>query len=96
MHFHGPNVVICKLFFRYQQMPLIGAYLYLSTLDHIPDLEDALNCLSGRYHVVLGGLNVDIGRLRNPRDQQVADFLSYFDLVGLLKHFRQQLCCLNL
>ena len=39
-----------------------------------------------------GDLNADIGRLRNPWDQQVAAFLELFGLVDLLVHFQQHLC----
>ena len=67
--------------------PLIGALLLPSMLDHLPDLEDYLNRFVGRDPVVLGDLNADIGRLRNPTYQQVAEFLASFELVDLLSHF---------
>ena len=37
----------------------------------------------------MGYLNADIGRLQNPRNQQVADFLASFRLVDLLSHFKK-------
>ena len=42
MHFHRPNMVKCKVVFGGQRTPFIGAYLPPSTLDHLPDLEEAL------------------------------------------------------
>ena len=70
-------------------MPLIRAYLPPSTLDHLPNLEEALNRFPDRDPVVLGELNADIGCLRNPRNQKVADFLALFGIVDLLDHFIQ-------
>ena len=67
--FQGPNMVSCNIFSGNQRTPIVGIYLPPSTLDHLPDLEEALNCFPVRYPVVLGYLNADIGRLRNPRDQ---------------------------
>ena len=66
---------------------IIGEYLPPSYLDHLPDLEEALNRFPSKYPVVLGDQNKYIGRIRNPRDQQVADFLVSFGLVDLLAHF---------
>ena len=40
--YHGPNVVICELITGLTYTPLIGAYLPLSTLEHLPNLEEAL------------------------------------------------------
>ena len=70
-------------------MPLIGAYMPLSTLDHLPDLEEALNRFPGSDPVFLWDLNPDIFRLNNPQDLQVDDFLASFGLVDLLGHFQQ-------
>ena len=55
-----PNVVSCKIFSGAQQTNIIGVYLALSTLGHLPDLEEALNCFLGRYHIAMWYLNVDI------------------------------------
>ena len=35
----------------------------------------------------MGYLKADIGRLQNPQDQQVQDFLASFRLVDLLSYF---------
>ena len=91
MRFHGTSVVSCILVAGNQLMPLIGAYLPPSTLDLLPDLEEALNLLPGREPIILGYINVGIRRLSNPRDQQVENLLVYFRLVDLLAHFRQRL-----
>ena len=85
-------MVICEVVAGDQKTTFIGAYLPPSTLDHLPDLEEDLNCFPGRDTIVLGGMNVDIDCLRNPRYQQVYNFLAYFGLVDLLFHFQQRLC----
>ena len=72
-------------------MPLKVEYLPLSTLDRLPELEEALKLFLGRDPVVLGHQKAYIARLRNSQDQQVAEFLAYFWLMGLLGHFRQRL-----
>ena len=75
---------------------LIGAYLTQSTLDHLPDLEEELNRFPGKEPVLLGDLNTDIGRLRNPWGQQVKDYLASLGMVDLLDNFRQRLRYRNL
>ena len=87
MHFHGMSVVSCKLVARYHEMTLMGEYLPLSTLDHLPNLEELLNRFPGRDRIILGDLNAGIGRLRNPREKQVAYFLASFGMVDLLYRF---------
>ena len=67
-------MVSCDIVSGSHCIPAIGAYLSPSTLDHLLDLEEALNRFPGREPVVLGDLNTNIGRLTNPPDQQVADF----------------------
>ena len=58
--------MICEVISGNQLTPIIGEYLPPSTLDHLPDLEEALNRFLGRYPVVLGDLNADFGRLSKP------------------------------
>ena len=43
MRFHGLNVVRCEFLYGGQQTPLIGYYLPLSTLDELPDIEEAMD-----------------------------------------------------
>ena len=72
-------------------MPLIGAYLPPSSLDHLPDLEAALASFNGALNVtVMGDLNADIHDLTHPRHQQVANLLANYGLLDLLNHFRQR------
>ena len=94
--FHGPNMVSCKVIYSNNIMPLIREYLPPSTLDYLTDLEETLNCFPRREPIVLGNLNANIGRFREPRDQQVADFLTSLGLVDLLGHFCQRLCYFRL
>ena len=63
--------------------------LPLSTRYHLPDLGEALNCLPGRYPIVVGGLNTNMGWMKNPQNQQVTNFLDFFGLVDFLGHFRK-------
>ena len=37
--FHRGNMVICEIVSGGQQTPIIGAYLPLSTLEHLPDMK---------------------------------------------------------
>ena len=91
MRFHGPNMVICKIVSSAKRTLLIGAYLPPSTLNHLPDLEEVIKLLPGSYPIVMEDLNAEIGRLQNPRNQQVAYFLEPFVLVDIIDHFRQRL-----
>ena len=67
MLYHGPNVVSCDIVTRLIWTPLVGAYLPLSTLEHLPDLEEALELFKDTK--VLGDLNVDLDEARIPRCQ---------------------------
>ena len=69
MHYHGPNMVIYKIVTRITQTQLVDAYLPLSTLEHLPDLEEALKHF--RYPIVLRYLNVNFDEARSPQSQQV-------------------------
>ena len=70
---------------------LIRAYLTLSTLNHTPCLEEALNQFPRRVSILIGDLNRDIGSFQKPWIQKVADFLLWFGLVDLFSRFFQQL-----
>ena len=56
------------------QTPLVGTYLPSSTLDHLPDLEEAPKRF--RDPIFLWELNVDPNEARILRNQQVADLLA--------------------
>ena len=96
MRFHGPNMAICKIVSSDQPVPIIGAYLPPSTLDNLPDSEEAMYQFLDRDPVLLGNLNTYIRCLRKLWDQQVAHFLVSFGMVDLLNHFRQCLRYCNL
>ena len=51
-------------------------------------LEEAISRFPGSYPIIMGYLNAYIGRLKNLRNQQVADFMQSFGLVNLLSYFR--------
>ena len=50
--YHGPNVVSCEIFAGLTRTPLVGTYLPALTLDHLPDLDKALQLF--REPIVLG------------------------------------------
>ena len=76
--YHGPNVVSCENVTGLTQTPLIGAYLPPLTLEHLPDLEEALRRF--RDPIFLRDLTVELDKARIPRSQQVADLLvGYVD-----------------
>ena len=69
--------------------PIIGSYLPTSTLEHLPELEEAL--IRFRYHdpILLGDLKADIHQAENPCIQQVADLLMEFGMMNRLLNFQQ-------
>ena len=84
-------MVICEVVtvINRKLTPITSAYLLPSTLDNLPDLEEALTLF--RYHnpVVLVGLSANIGQYHNPQSQQVYYLMMEFGMVNLLLHFRQ-------
>ena len=68
MRFHGPNMVIYEIVSGAHQTFIIKKYLPSSTIDHLPDLEEALNRFPGREPIVMGDLDADIGILQNPQN----------------------------
>ena len=64
------NTVSCKLFTGLTWTPLVSAYLPPSTLEQLPDMEEALK--SGKDPIFHGDLNVELDKARSPRIQQVA------------------------
>ena len=88
--FHGQNVVRCKVISGSKRNPLIGAYLPSSTLEHLPDLEEALTQFLVQDLILLGNLNSISDQAQNLRSQQVADLLIDFGLVDLLHRFWQR------
>ena len=68
-HYHGRNVVRCGIIAGLTCTPRVVTYLPPSTLEHLSDLEEALQRC--RVLVVLGGLNVDLDEARSLRIQCV-------------------------
>ena len=56
--YHGPNMVSCEHVTRLTPNPLVGAYLPLSTLEHLTDLAEAMKLF--KEPIFLGDLNVDL------------------------------------
>ena len=85
--YHGPNLISCKIVTGITWNPLIGAYLPLSTLENLPDLEEALQRF--RDPIILGDLNMDLDDVRSPRSQQVAYLFEEYVLIDLVRNFLQ-------
>ena len=66
MHFHGPNVASCEIVFIRHNTLLNVVYLTLSTIEHLPDIEDSLNRFPGKDSIIIGYLNAYTSRLQNP------------------------------
>ena len=78
--FHGPNVGICKVIIVTSRTLVIGEYLPLTMLDHLSDIEEALEGFRGQDLIFMGDLNVDLYEALNPHIQLVAYMLTYFGL----------------
>ena len=87
MRYHRQNVVCCEIVNGLTRTPLVGAYISPSMLEHLPDLEEALQ--SFRYSIVPRELSVDLDKARIPRSQRVADLLAEYCLIDLVRHLRQ-------
>ena len=91
MHFHGSNVVSCKIVTRNTRTPLASAYLPTLTLEHLPYFKEALQRFKGLDLIVLGYFNVYLENSQSSRSQRVADLLTEFDLIDLVCQ-TQQFC----
>ena len=83
---HRLNVVSCEIFAVSKRTLLIGIYLPNSTLEHLPELEEAMTRLQYQDQNMVGYLIADIGQSHNPSSQQVTNMLMDFSLVDLLHH----------
>ena len=74
MHYHVSNMVSYEIVNGLTLIPLVGAYLPPSMMEHLPDLEEALECF--REPILRRDLNVDLDESRSLRSQQVANLLA--------------------
>ena len=86
--YHKPNLVSCKIVTGFTRTQLVSAYLPLPKLKYLPDLEDSLKCY--REPIVLGELNINLDQVRIPHIQRVADLITDYSLVDLVRHFFQR------
>ena len=84
--FHRTNAVSCKVVTvtNIKRTPIIIAYFLPSTLENLPDLEEALTRFWEHDPIVLRYLSANIGQSQNPHIQQVDDLLVEFELMDLL------------
>ena len=80
--YHRPNVISCKIVAVITRTPLAGAYLPPLALEHLSDLEEALQLF--RDPIVLGYLNVDLDEARILRSQRVSELLVEYSLTDLV------------
>ena len=76
MQFHGPNVLSCEIVSGIKRTPLAIVYLTLTTLYHLPDLEEALNRFPGIDPIVLEELKSDLVWMGNPKTNGLKTFWS--------------------
>ena len=86
--YHETNVVICELVTGLIRTPLVDAYLPLSTLNHMPDLEEALKRF--KEPILLEDLSMDLVKVRSLQIQRVAELLTEYGLIDLVRHFRRR------
>ena len=67
-------MVSCEVVIGLTRTPLVGEYLPSSMLEHLPDLEEALQRF--RDPIVPGGVNVDLEEARILWSQNVSDLLA--------------------
>ena len=60
--------------------PLISLYLPTSTLEQLPDLEEALTRFRDQDPIFLRELNINI-QAQNPCSQKVADMMMKFGMM---------------
>ena len=87
---HGPNCISAIVVTGDVRSPVVGVYLPPSSLDSLPDLDEALARFPGQKVSVLGDLNVDLMQPTNPRSHAVAAVLSSHGLEDMLPHFLQR------
>ena len=58
------------------QTPISGAYLPPTTLAHLLNVEEAMECFQSQDPILMGDLNVDLDEAQNPRSQIVANILT--------------------
>ena len=78
-------MVNCEIFNGLTRTPLVGVYLPPLILEHLPDVEEALQRFRGP--ILLGDLNVDLNKARRLRSQRVSDLLTEYGLIDLVQHF---------
>ena len=82
-------MVFCEMVTWHNHTLLIGMYLPPLMLEHLPDFKEALQQFKGLDHILFGGFNMDLDNARNLRIQCMADLLSEYGLIDLVRHFQQ-------
>ena len=88
--FYSLDMVSCKIVTRNTGTPLVSAYLSPSTLEHLPDFEEAPQTYKGLNPIVLGVLTVDLDEAWSSQSQRVAGLLIDFGLIDLFRNVQQR------
>ena len=72
--YHGTNVVSCEIVTGLTCTLLVRAYSPPSIMEHLLDLEEALQCF--KDPIFLGKSNVELNEARRSRSQRVSDLLA--------------------
>ena len=88
--FHGPNVVSYEVVRGTSRTPVIGAHLPMITLDHLPDLKEALERYRSQDLILMGNLNMYLDEAQNLRSHLVIDMLTEFALINLMSQSQQR------
>ena len=88
--FHRLNLVSCKIVTGPTRTPRFGVYLTPSMMEQLPDVQEALQRFKGQGPIFLVDLNVDLDNARSSQIQRVADILTEYVIIDLVRHFRQR------
>ena len=72
----------CDIVTGLTHTPLIRVYLTPSTMEHLPDLEEALQRFRGT--ISIGGLNVELDKARSLWIQRVLVLLADYGCIDLV------------
>jgi exonuclease III len=89
---HGPNVISCILVTgRFQQYPIIGAYIPPGNTTTISHISDSGRHFQGKPIILMGDVNVDLQTTTPDNlDTKIMALLSTLGLEDMSQHFIQR------